>query len=1225
MAAQTEFEIDFQSLTSQKPFPWQSELYARLIRGEETNACDIPTGLGKTSIIAIWLIALARHPERMPRRLVYVVNRRTVVDQTTSEVERLRANLEKSGLWKPLQGLCATLGNSNDPPLAISTLRGQFADNREWSSDPTRPAVIVGTVDMIGSRLLFGGYGLGFRGKPLHAGFLGQDVLLVHDEAHLEQPFQELLETILAEQQASQEFKSFRVLELSATSRNANPMGLTPDDYKDERVCKRIDAHKAIKLHPVPDEKGLAEKIASLAKEISSGNDAIAIFVRKLGDVVKIGKLLSKEETWQLTGTMRGYERDQKFDPRKEGASRVFAKFLPTQSTNGDESLSWKVTPIEKTGYLICTSAGEVGINISARHLVCDLTCYESMAQRFGRVNRFGEWGEGECQIHIVYPTNLDASTEYDQRRTKTLALLQGLKNGSPRSLSSLNPEARADAFSPIAPMLQASSSLFDAWALTSIKSRMPGRPPVEQYLHGREDDEVQETLFVWRAEVECFGSNVDQDDVELIFESMPIRPHELLRMTTYGKGRAYDQLQKLSQRFPKLPVWVMEPDGTVITSLTIERLAEKKGANYLVPLAARTVILPPIAGGLSQYGTLDGNETLGESREYDVAEKLTQSESMQRDSDFRRFRVILNVNDDEMIQPTLISEHQELQGLEEVRIDQIDQEKRLQILTSKLKDLGHSVRVVFSAKLEAAKKEDFSIGAYEYLIFQKVSARKEKKLGTPEWPSLKRHAESVRDYAVSFCEKLGLSSWLPEAIKFAAVWHDLGKRRRVWQLGSGNKIENSYISKTIHGRPPEKLNRFRHEFGSVLDLLTTEEFAAEFMQLTDDQRDVVLHLIICHHGRGRPYFDVEELHDPEVPDELARLIAEDVPERFARLQRKFGRWGLAYIESILRSADILDSQRIESTPMGVAEKGKWLPIAKRLAAIPASRLPIPTIAIDLNTANPGQFFACCGLFELANKVWNGAEAWFEGSRFCIQCEGDLSTLLNHIAGCELTNTMSDQEHSRFRELELMSKMQRGSIRANEEYDDLCKKRRERPIVLKAPFHLAIDWFVDDLAGGSRFKTWAGQQGVLEIASKMKTALDCVEWRNEQCLSFTKHGCGLPFNFDSDLGAQGGANDIGFSFDAIAGNAMTRFEQPARPALELLAFVGLQRFRPAEEGRAYRYLAWNRPLPINIAFAAACTAIPFSGAQKFEFKLLYRTKYLKSFLPAVPIKGDFND
>src|SRR5881296_3927124 len=195
------FDEAFRELTGHAPFPWQKALYGRFANEEPDfpSIVSIPTGLGKTGIIGIWLVAVAFHPEKIPRRLVYVVNRRTVVDQTTNEVERLRTNLKTSTMLEPLRGLCA-FSRGPELPLAISTLRGQFADNHEWSADPSRPAVICGTVDMIGSRLLFSGYGVGFKAKPLHAGFLGQDVLVVHDEAHLEPAFQDLLTAIKKEQ-----------------------------------------------------------------------------------------------------------------------------------------------------------------------------------------------------------------------------------------------------------------------------------------------------------------------------------------------------------------------------------------------------------------------------------------------------------------------------------------------------------------------------------------------------------------------------------------------------------------------------------------------------------------------------------------------------------------------------------------------------------------------------------------------------------------------------------------------------------------------------------------------------------------------------------------------------------------------------------------------------------------------------------------------------------------
>ncbi len=76
------------------PFPWQRALFAEFLAGRFPASCDIPTGLGKTSVIAVWLLALARHVRDgtvsgFPRRLVYVVNRRTVVGQATGQVEGL--------------------------------------------------------------------------------------------------------------------------------------------------------------------------------------------------------------------------------------------------------------------------------------------------------------------------------------------------------------------------------------------------------------------------------------------------------------------------------------------------------------------------------------------------------------------------------------------------------------------------------------------------------------------------------------------------------------------------------------------------------------------------------------------------------------------------------------------------------------------------------------------------------------------------------------------------------------------------------------------------------------------------------------------------------------------------------------------------------------------------------------------------------------------------------
>ena len=77
----------------------------------------------------------------LPRRLVYIVNRRTVVDQATAIVEKIRAKLidPYASSWPTHALLLYQLRSSlldlsagfDDLPLAVSTLRGEFADNEE--------------------------------------------------------------------------------------------------------------------------------------------------------------------------------------------------------------------------------------------------------------------------------------------------------------------------------------------------------------------------------------------------------------------------------------------------------------------------------------------------------------------------------------------------------------------------------------------------------------------------------------------------------------------------------------------------------------------------------------------------------------------------------------------------------------------------------------------------------------------------------------------------------------------------------------------------------------------------------------------------------------------------------------------------------------------------------------------------------------------------------------
>ncbi len=857
-------EVFFQ-WTGHEPLPWQVRLFNDFVAGRFPGACDIPTGLGKTAAIAIWLLALAktRGTDGFPRRLVYVVNRRTVVDQATREVERLRERLSNDrGLACIVGALRSMAVVSEGPLIAISTLRGQFADNAEWREDPARPAVVIGTVDMIGSRLLFSAYGRGFRSKPLHAGFLGQDALIVHDEAHLEPVFQALLTRITAEQARGRDLRPIRVMALTATARTDEraSLRLQDDDFRNDLVQKRFRAKKWLFLHRVEERSDVVSRMIGLARNYRDDGCAILVFVRAVEDVEKVAAGLPRGKVQRLTGTMRGYERDRmvRDDP-------VFARFQTATDRNP------AVTPEAGTVFLVCTSAGEVGINISADHMICDLSTLDSMVQRLGRVNRFGE---REARIDVVHPafTSEDGSTEasgLDAALERTLGLLQrlprredGMLDASPAALADLRartcPSEWAAAFapSPIAPPV--SDFLFDAWALTSVREELPGRPPVADWLHGLSDWEPPEAYVAWRDEVEVLEDRVlSSMDLSDLLDDYPLKPQEILRDRA---DRVLTQLKKLGSKYPASRVWLVSNSGRVEV-LTLGHLIQERRAD----IAWRTVILPPSVGGLRE-GMLDGSADPSDSLSYDVSDQVL-------DENGERLRC--RVWDDDPRPP----------GMRVVR----------------------TIDTLPEADEEEGLEEP--VRRYWYWLARSRGADDDHRTRADKSVPLDEHLNRVRNIAKSLVCRLGLPETIVQAVVLAAGMHDLGKAREVWQLMVGNEDTSHPLAKSsTRGFRPD-LTRYRHELGSLMDAKQTDGAGTTLASLSPDELDLVLHLIAAHHGRARPHFFPDETFDPNYPDDTVALICAEVPGRFARLQRRYGRWGLAYLESLVRAADILASR----------------------------------------------------------------------------------------------------------------------------------------------------------------------------------------------------------------------------------------------------------------------------------------------------------------------------
>ena len=235
------------------------------------------------------------------------------------------------------------------------------------------------------------------------------------------------------------------------------------------------------------------------------------------------------------------------------------------------------------------------------------------MAQRFGRVNRYGR--RPECRIDVVFPAAFEENDKLSPARKLTLALLRKLGgSASPAALRALPADERGAAFSPRPTIPTATPIHFDAWAFTTIRDALPGRQDIGPYLHGIEEWQPPETRVAWREEVKIISEKVldrYRDELADMLEDIPLKPHELLRDTS---KRVFDRLkQRVSAvgNAGEIPVWVVADDGAVKPMSLVELV--RRGEEGL---EGKTVLLPPAAGGLRE-GMLAGDAEWNEETKY--------------------------------------------------------------------------------------------------------------------------------------------------------------------------------------------------------------------------------------------------------------------------------------------------------------------------------------------------------------------------------------------------------------------------------------------------------------------------------------------------------------------------------------------------------------------------------------------------------------------------------
>lgn len=532
----------FEEVWGFRPFEWQQRLLDQVVAdGRWPDLIDIPTGLGKTATIDIALFALAIEASansdhsrwRFPHRIVMVVDRRVVVDQAHDRAILLAQHITDGSAGPITAQVAAALRSRSaeptddtpNPPLLTSVLRGGIVRDETWAQRPDVPAVLASTVDQVGSRLLFRGYGLSPGNRPIHAGLLGNDTLLLLDEVHLAPSFADTLDavSVLGDRTVAGVPRRFGVVHLTATAaagreRTRFPTepiprrAVTPTEAAEappadavvlRRTCNRKPADLLEVKVPADPAKANDAFAKAIEKEVvarQNGTTRFAVIVNRVDTARRVARRLlaiaaksGEFDVHLLTGRMRAADRDT--------------------VVGGDDGLAVRLqpgprSPDERPVIVVATQSLEAGADFDVDVLVTECASLDALRQRFGRVDRDGQrWSAGATNRSLIVCRSTDVAPKVpdpvygpalpatwrwlqDQEDVDFAHLAMDLPAGD--DLAALLPDPS------FAPILAASQ--LDRWNRTSERE-MSAEPEVAQWLHGvTATDEIADVQLVWRS-----------------------------------------------------------------------------------------------------------------------------------------------------------------------------------------------------------------------------------------------------------------------------------------------------------------------------------------------------------------------------------------------------------------------------------------------------------------------------------------------------------------------------------------------------------------------------------------------------------------------------------------------------------------------------------------------------------------------------------------------------
>ena len=903
----------YRAVNHREPFPWQTRLANRIANGTGwPDLVGVQTGLGKTACIdiAIWVLASQAHlpptDRTAPVRLWWVVNRRLLVDNTYEHALRVANQLSRATeghLANVAARLRRIAGNATAEPLEVIRMRGgQHSSIQRTSrpSTPAQPAVICSTIPMFGSRVLFRGYGTSRSMRPIDAALAYTDSLVIIDEAHLAVHLQRLLADLAAFRPPEVVLPEGRqrpvIVALTATGDpDIERFELGEDDHQHPTILQRLHAAKPIRVEiseTATTFGRIAAGVVSALKELLNEADpgVSLVFTNSPVTARAAAKRLRRWPNTQVvvvTGQIRGYEAEKVTDKILSEAAAGRAQ------TDRDQHL-----------VIVATQTLEVGADIDADYLVTEGCGVRALTQRLGRLNRLGTRPHAKGS-YVHTPGKDDLWPVYRKEPAEVLKRLQKHANDqgevelSPATIGNIlgDPQDNPDPAPVIAPGI--------VWEWTKTTTPPPGEAPTHPYFAGM-DEQSRHVNVAWRA-------HLPEDEQKLwprlggneMVEVLVSEAKRALQGVDDGSWALLDSKQRVT--YPPTPE-DLGPGDTVLVRSDVGLLDSDGHWDPKCSAHVRDVSI--LRSGIALAPGVVTRIYMG-------------TPPVRAEQSVCSINEAINNNDAHVVETQCHLLCEALSLGAPSGVDPSDWSR-------------------FVGYLDGGATGQLVLEGYEYDTVRLVPSRVDTapprpsdeddelsvRLGADDPSALAGHGDHTGTIASVIAAAVGIERSLITPVIEAARLHDIGKADSRFQRSLNPDWEPHHELQAKSGAPRSAWSRNRtlggwprggrHE--ELSRRLIADWLASSKYDMDDQHGDLLQHLVVSHHGHGRPLVPPvkDNTGGPSLTHQINGVVVTaaanlDTPDwkqpaRFASLNERYGPWGLALMETIVRQSDHIAS-----------------------------------------------------------------------------------------------------------------------------------------------------------------------------------------------------------------------------------------------------------------------------------------------------------------------------